>query len=118
MQRSVLCGTLDIPTSETALLRESTTEYGAAPSSKHVGTSGCDGPYLEIPFPANIASLRTEYARIPLTPQQENALGGGNAAGLKTQILGTGGWSDPTMPIHGCVTTAPGRSPPSVTNVS
>lgn len=80
--RNVLCGTMRIPATQIALLRESSTLYGAGlPPSPERGTAptvgaSCGYPFLDIPFPANISSLRSEYARTPLQGQPELALPG------------------------------------------
>ncbi|HEX9483497.1 MAG TPA: hypothetical protein VF929_02915 [Gemmatimonadaceae bacterium] len=92
VERNVLCELLQIPIAQIAQLRESSTQYGATPpdsavlaqnhSSPSASTkelSRCSGKFLDIPFPANISSLRTEYARIPVSPPPEVGLGTGAA---------------------------------------
>ena len=77
VQRNVLCVLLQIPISQIARLRESSTQFGASASPDSLRLASrkrspnatpsdqprCSGPILDIPFPANISSLRTEYAR-------------------------------------------------------
>lgn len=74
--RNVLCRVLRIPIAQIVLLRESTTQYGAAANASTIPAAlrdstgklreaTCEDPFLDIPFPANISSLRSEYARAP-----------------------------------------------------
>ncbi|MEO8620653.1 MAG: hypothetical protein ABI625_06285, partial [bacterium] len=88
VERNVLCDLLQIPISQIARLRESTTLYGASqpdsarvPTAERVGAPPrttpprCKGKFLDIPFPANISSLRTEYARAPTASSPEAGFG-------------------------------------------
>jgi len=71
VERNVLCSLLQIPVRRIAILRESSTQYGALLADGRnavpapADTGKCNESFLEIPFPANISSLRSEYARAP-----------------------------------------------------
>src|SRR6202022_4684570 len=46
----------------------------------------CDEPILEIPFPANISSLRSEYARISTPQAAESPFPGGAPARIPLNL--------------------------------
>jgi hypothetical protein len=87
VERNVLCDLLQVPISQIARLRESTTQYGAESGSQSTTSDTtrlparnnlkrCAGKFLDIPFPANISSLRSEYARASSTPPAEPGASG------------------------------------------
>lgn len=76
---------LDVPDSQVALLRESSTQYaqGVVSDSNH---------FLIVPFPMSISSLRAEYQRVPSADEAQPALGPGEAPRLPLDLL------DPARP--------------------
>ena len=75
VERNVLCTRLHIKGNEIALLRESSTQYGALQRDTASRSDDCSSGMLEIPFPANISNLRSEYARAPAGLQGDRTPG-------------------------------------------
>ena len=90
VERNVLCKRLKIRQSEIALLKESSTQYGALSSTPRLPPPArgkavpridddCTTRALEIPFPANISNLRSEYARAPAQLQNDASIATGSS---------------------------------------
>jgi hypothetical protein len=61
---------MGIPLERIAMLTEGSTQFGQLEAAAIGVNESRDAGLLSIPFPINIASLRTEYARHPVVPSR------------------------------------------------